>query len=228
MSLTVRQIRFVDIIARDEAISATQAAKSAGYSENTAHQSGSANLKNSEVLEAIQERKKQLAAAAGITPELILHEWLAIATARPADLVSVRKFRCPECWEIEDSTLPPNPACKACRGLGIAFVEVADTQSLPERSRRLYAGAKQTKDGVEIKMRDQDAALRNLADYLGMLNKSKGELSGPGGGAIPISSAVRVEDLTDEQLEAFITASMGVDAGVSELALPAGPTIEGT
>lgn len=223
--LTVRQVRFVNAIAENEAISATKAAILAGYSETTAAKIGSENLQKDNIIKAIADRREQLAAAAGITPALILREWLAIATANPAELVSVLKFCCPECWEMDEAQLPPNDTCKACRGAGVGLVNVADTRTLTGSARRLYAGAKQTKDGIEIKMRDQDGALAKLADYLGMLNKSKGELSGPGGGPIPIAAAVvRAEDLTDDQLAAYL----GVAAGVSEPALPASVTIDGT
>jgi phage terminase small subunit len=60
-----------------------------------------------------------------------------------------------------------------------------DARLLSERARRLYAGIKVTKDGIEVKMRDQDAALLNLAKHLGMFVQ-KVEHSGKNGGAIPI------------------------------------------
>ena len=95
----------------------------------------------------------------------------------------------------------PAPDCPVCHGEGNERVMVADTRRLRGPARRLYAGAKQTKDGIEIKMRDQDGALANIAKYLGML-VDKRELSGPGGAPIPVA-AYSARDLTDDQLAAI-------------------------
>lgn len=88
-----------------------------------------------------------------------------------------------------DRNRAPNPDCSACDGDGELDVYVADTRSLSPAARRLYAGVKTTRDGIEIKTRDQDAALVNLAKYLGMFVE-KHEHSGPGGGPIPSASVV--------------------------------------
>jgi phage terminase small subunit len=60
-------------------------------------------------------------------------------------------------------TLEPHPDCPRCRGEGTAEVRVADTRKLTGAARRLYAGAKYGKHGIEIAMRDQDNALKMLA-----------------------------------------------------------------
>lgn len=99
----------------------------------------------------------------------------------------------------------PNPDCQECGGDGVDYVYVADTRKVKGNSRGLFAGVKQTKDGIEIKMRDQDAALKGLASYLGMTIDRK-ELSGPGGGAIAIGN-LKASDFTDNQLAALIEGS---------------------
>lgn len=199
----------------------------AGYSDNGAAQGASRLLQDVEVLEAIEERKGQLAAASRLNPEWILSQWMMIASANPDELSRVEVEPCDECWEIEVAGLPPNPACVTCKGKGISYVVITDTRLLKGAARRLYAGAVQTKDGIKILTRNQDEALKNLADYLGMLNKSKGELSGPGGGPIPLLHATPA-DLSDDQLLAIAAsagATLGVDAGVSSIPL-LGTTIE--
>lgn len=65
---------------------------------------------------------------------------------------------------------PPNPDCPECDGDGRASVHINDTRHLTGAARRLYAGIKQTQNGIEIKTRDQDAALQNIARHLGMFN----------------------------------------------------------
>lgn len=69
-----------------------------------------------------------------------------------------------------DAKLRPHPKCPKCDGEGIGEVFALDTRELSEQARVLYAGVKVTKDGFEVKMRDQDAALANVARHLGMFN----------------------------------------------------------
>jgi phage terminase small subunit len=65
--------------------------------------------------------------------------------------------------------LAPNACCPNCAGEGIGRVHMQDSRYLSPEAKRLYAGVKQTRDGVEIKIRDQDAALLNLAKYFKLL-----------------------------------------------------------
>lgn len=232
--LTKRQIQFAYAVAENPEWSATKCAIHAGYSEPSARTSASENMQNQNILKAIEDRKEQLAVASGISRELVLREWLAVAMADPNELVRVVVKRCRDCWLMADSALPVNPECKACDGQGQRSIMLKDSASLNGPARRLFAGAKQTKDGIEVKLRDQDAAWRNIADYLGMLNKSKGELAGPGGGPIPVLHGTPA-DLSDAQLEAICAASLlasgdnlGVSAGVSPAAMLPSTIIEGS
>lgn len=61
----------------------------------------------------------------------------------------------------------PNPGCPACLGEGVARVWVADTRDLGPLEAKLYAGIKQTKDGIQIVTRDQDGAMDKLLRVLG-------------------------------------------------------------
>lgn len=63
----------------------------------------------------------------------------------------------------------PNKCCLKCSGDGIGRVFIQDTRYLAENEKKLYGGVKQGRDGIEIKIRDQDAALLNLAKYLRLL-----------------------------------------------------------
>lgn len=92
----------------------------------------------------------------------------------------------------------PVEDCPVCNGRGYERVRICDTRHLKGSARRLYAGVKQTKDGIEIKMRDQDGALSNISKYFGMLIDRK-ELSAPGGGPIQVQQFT-AEDLTTDQI----------------------------
>lgn len=59
----------------------------------------------------------------------------------------------------------PNPECPRCGGEGFEAVFLSDTRDLSGAARRLFAGVKQTKFGIELITRDQDAALKNLAAF---------------------------------------------------------------
>lgn len=98
----------------------------------------------------------------------------------------------------------PNPACLECKGDGDMTAFLEDTGKVTGYSRKLFAGVKQTNNGIEIKLRDQDVALANLAKYLGM-SIEKREFSGPGGKPIPLAS-VTAKDMTDDQLAAMLQA----------------------
>jgi len=67
-----------------------------------------------------------------------------------------------------DARRDPHPGCPECFGEGGVQVVPKDIRHVPPAARLLYAGVKQTRDGIEIKMRDQDGALVNVAKHLGM------------------------------------------------------------
>jgi phage terminase small subunit len=80
----------------------------------------------------------------------------------------------------------PHPGCPRCHGEGYEDVYFADMSELTGPERRLIAGVERTKDGLKIKMRDQDGALNTIAQILKMLT-NRTELSGPDGGPVPMA-----------------------------------------
>lgn len=71
----------------------------------------------------------------------------------------------------------PHAACTQCGGEGGAYVHVKDTRDLSPAARSLFAGAKQTKDGIEVKLHSKDKHVELLMRHLGLLN-DKLEVSG--------------------------------------------------
>lgn len=115
-----------------------------------------------------------------------------------------------------DPRRAPAADCPICAGKGIERVRIADTRHVKGSARRLFAGVKQTKDGIEIKMRDQDAALQNISKYFGMMLERR-ELD------IKVSQlppGTTAQDLTDDQLAQYIHQEQ-------QRELSAGNTIEG-
>lgn len=74
----------------------------------------------------------------------------------------------------------PHPACPECGGEGHEDIFFKDTEGLTGAERKLIAGVKRTKDGLEVKLRDQDGALKILAQYAGLLIERR-ELTGKDG-----------------------------------------------
>jgi len=62
----------------------------------------------------------------------------------------------------------PNSNCGECFGDGVGQTFVHDTSKLGHAAAQLYAGVKQTKEGLEVKTHDQVAALVNVGRHLGM------------------------------------------------------------
>lgn len=83
-------------------------------------------------------------------------------------------------------TFRPHPECSECKGEGHLDTFFADTRTLSRKGRRLFAGIKQTQNGMQVLTRDQDAALANLAKFYGMM-QDKLQVTGADGG--PLLSA---------------------------------------
>lgn len=97
-----------------------------------------------------------------------------------------------------DPTEYPDPNCEQCFGEGVTTVVVKDTRTLTPEARALYAGIKQTKNGIEVLMHDKGKAVEMIAKHLGMLKE------------VVIA---RNEDLTDEQIDARIAELEGKNSG---------------
>src|SRR6478752_494842 len=102
-----------------------------------------------------------------------------------------RHSKDPDAYELPDLSggmgwahnRPPHPDCPDCKGEGHTQTYFEDMDKLGPAERRLIASVKKTKDGIEVKMRDQDGAVANIAKYLGMLVEKR-ELTGKNGGPL--------------------------------------------
>lgn len=90
-------------------------------------------------------------------------------------------------------TAKPHPDCPRCDGEGYEHIHLADVREVKGPARRLYAGVKKTKDGIEIKMRDQDAALVNIAKIIGAFAPERHELTGKDGAPIEQTAIVALD-----------------------------------
>lgn len=101
--------------------------------------------------------------------ELHMYQWvdeneLAVAIAEADDPDTVSQ----DGGFGYDSSIAPHPKCPKCAGNGRGRLHVHDSRHLSEAAGTLYAGVKVGKDGLEVKMHDQLAALDKVARHLGM------------------------------------------------------------
>ncbi|WP_079218919.1 terminase small subunit [Herbaspirillum robiniae] len=82
-----------------------------------------------------------------------------------------------------DPNKPPVQGCTECFGQGHGHVFLEDTRRLAGPAATLFAGVKQSKEGLEVKTHDQVEALKLVGQHLGMF-KTKVEHTGPNGGPI--------------------------------------------
>ncbi len=87
---------------------------------------------------------------------------------------------------------PAHPDCPECWGDGIERVVAKDSRTLQGKAVHLYAGAKVTRDGLQVQMHDKLQALGALGKYL-RLTPDASEHSGPNGGPIRVQQHQLVE-----------------------------------
>jgi phage terminase small subunit len=161
----------------------------------------------------------------GITAQAVIGQWWKIATADASDITQVRHYNCRHChgfdheffWkdetEFEQSNDPnkddfggygfretdnPDPDCPKCEGLGIESIWLEDTRNLNDKAAALFDGVKQTRNGIEIKTVDRNAALANIARALGMFTDNVNHRS-PDGSMTPTVIERRIIDPKAEE-----------------------------
>lgn len=131
-------------------------------------------LKNPEVARAVEEAIAEQSARIGVTADWVLQRLFNIAGGDPNELIHHRRIACGGCYPVGvdgpalNSLCEPDGNCRQCSGEGIGHVQIGDTRKLSPSAAALYAGLKTTKDGIEIKMHDQMAALEKLGRHLGV------------------------------------------------------------
>lgn len=99
---TIKQQRFALEIAMDDGRSASACALAAGYTAISGPEMASQNLKNPEVLALIEDRRKELAAAAGLDPAWVLRKLKAIANVDHRKFSQTRVGCCRHCYGIDN------------------------------------------------------------------------------------------------------------------------------
>lgn len=180
--LTARQRRFVEEYLVD--LNATKAAERAGYSERGANVAGARLLANVSVQDAISEAQQARARRTDITADRVLRELALIAFA--------------DLGEVFESDAAG------------ATLRMRSLSEMPEETRRAIESLREqpTDKGVvrSVKLHSKVAALKMLADHLGMDPPKRHEHSGPGGR--PIETANSHGKLSDEAADAIMRKAL--------------------
>lgn len=75
-------------------------------------------------------------------------------------------------WDTEggpgyDRNADPHENCPECGGRGVGHTILKDTRLLSVDAARLYAGVRESKEGIEVRMQSKDAAIDKLMRVLG-------------------------------------------------------------
>lgn len=133
----------------------------------------------------------------------------AIKAAAMVENADQRTFPTDEGGYGFNKTLAPRRHCSKCFGEGHESVFPHDTRDLKGSARLLYAGVKVTRDGLEIKMRDQDKAIENVARHLGMF-KERVEHTGKDGGPIQTEDRTTTSLIEEARRLGIDPATLGI------------------
>lgn len=149
--ITPRKRRFIDYYI--ELDNATQAAIKAGYSKNGAGQTANNLLKTTEIQQAIEERRKEIAEKADIRAQDVINEFAKIAFANPEDF-----------FEWEESIIETSQGEQKI----VSKILIKTPEQIDRDKKAAIASIKETaQGGLEFKFHDKIKALENLSKYFG-------------------------------------------------------------
>jgi len=150
-TLTPKQRRFVEEYLID--LNATKAAERAGYSAKTARVIGPENLSKPAIAAEIQQRLNQRSQQCEVTAKRVTEELAAIAFSDIGELIEFTDTG----YKLKPGAVVPEKARRAIASIKIRREIVGEDEPPAEV--------------VEFKLWDKVAALRQLYEYLGLLNE---------------------------------------------------------
>ena len=117
-----------------------------------------------------------------------------------------------------NATRAANAACPECFGEGEGRPVFKDSAKASPAARRLYAGVKVTRDGMEMKLHDRLGALDKIAKHLGFYAPERHEHTGKDGKPIQTESTLKPDlaDLDQDErdlLRALVERRLGKPGG---------------
>lgn len=223
LELSIEEWMFIASYLRDR--NATKAYREANpqYKGNRTGDMGWQMLNRPHVKAEISRTFAALKADTGLTSEMIKNDIVNVLNADPRELFNVQQGACRHCHGIGhlfqrtigemnrdrydaemrdvmfdpkggagfDAYADPHPDCPECNGKGEQRIRLTDTRTLSAEAASLLLTIEQTKHGIKITTRSKDAAREAAAKFLGINSET-------------VNLAVKLEDMTNEQLAALV------------------------
>lgn len=142
-------------------------------------------------------------------------EWRARLASHTAECLEAKDSQQPAPPPLDepgawyDGRLAPHHDCPECFGNGQETIYLADTRTLSPSAKRLFAGVKVTKEGIDVKTRSKEAAQEKLMRHLGLyeadnkqgadaLAQSVRDLMSTAGTIRPAPSGAMHDDVDDD------------------------------
>jgi phage terminase small subunit len=149
----------------------THAARRAGYKADNSHIMANYLLKLPKVADRIELLMKRREERTLVQSDKVLKELAIIAFSRITDFLKVRPIDSDdETDDDEDEDLGEDLNREPAKNT-YKFVDIFDTDSIPEELMAAVQSIKQTKYGVEIRLHDKLKALELIMRHLGMMEK---------------------------------------------------------
>lgn len=156
--LTPKQERFVEEYLVD--LNATQAAIRAGYSENSASETGYENLRKPQIADAIAVAQAERSERTKITADMVLKEYAKLGFSDIRNTVR---------WRSNLLTAALDPDTGEPSGVHVNDVEFIDSDELDDDTAAAISEVKKdSRGGLSIKLHDKKAALDSIGKHLGM------------------------------------------------------------
>jgi phage terminase small subunit len=105
-----------------------------------------------------------------------------------------------------DPMKAPHEACPECLGAGVGRTIIKDTRSLSPAALSLYAGVKETKEGIEVKLNSKLDAMEKIFKHLGLYLADKPL---PPSVSVGLNVNGKKYELTNDELAAIARRSGG-------------------
>lgn len=226
--LSIEEWMFVGSYLRDRNATGAYRKANPSYVGNRASELGWQTLNKPHVKAEINRTLQALKADTGLTKEMIKNDIVNVLNADPRELFNVQQGACRHCHGIGhlfqrtigemnrdrydaetrdvmfdpkggagfDAYADPHPECPECNGKGEQRIRLTDTRSLSPEAASLLLAIEQTKHGIKITTRSKDAAREAAAKFLGINSET-------------VNLAVKLEDMTNEQLAALVAKESG-------------------
>ncbi|MDR2137446.1 MAG: terminase small subunit [Synergistaceae bacterium] len=201
--LSPQQENFCQLYVNDPKRNGTKAAIGAGNSEKTASVLASENLTKPKVLQRIKQLEREALEEAGYSPDalrpVILRRLVGMATTDLAEIAQVVYRDDAKRQEaLEQMAESAEGQYMLDFGEPVVYIKPTSEWSLEERA--AVKSIKTSKGEIQVEIHDQQAALKMLADIVG-LTKQSVEISGSNGQPLALNLIFQEEEAQKDEAQ---------------------------